>query len=407
MNLSTTRGLFSVLLLVAGALLPAAGATSSIAGERTIKIGVLGDQSGPYADLGGPGSVLAARLAVSDFGGKVAGKPVEVIAADMLNKPDVASSIARQWFDVDGVDAIADVPLTSVALAVQSVAREKKKVVLITGAASADLTGKACSPYSVHWMDDTTALSVGTVRGVVGSGGKEWFFLTPDYAFGAAMERAASGAIATTGGQVLGGVKFPLGTSDYSSYLLTAAASKATIFGLSTVGGETVNAVKQAAEFGLTRGDRKIVVFLAFLPEIHSIGLASAHGLYVTDGFYWDQSEQSRNWSKRYFEQMKTMPSKSQANTYAAVTHYLRAIAAVGGDDAESVSRKMKEMPADYFGEAARIRKNGRVMYDLTLYEVKSPAESRYPWDYYKPVRRIAAVDAFGSTEPGDCVPAR
>jgi branched-chain amino acid transport system substrate-binding protein len=373
------------------------------AGEKAVKIGILGDQSGPYSDLGGPGSVLAAQMAADDYGGKVLGKPIEIIAADMQNKPDVASSIARHWFDVDGVDAIADVPLTSVALAVQSVAREKKKMLLITAAASADLTGKACSPYTVHWMDDTRSLSVGTGRAVVAAGGKQWFFLTPDYAFGAAMERAASAAVTAAGGTVAGSAKFPLGTQDYSSFLLTAGSSPATIFALSTVGGDTITAVKQAAEFGLTQNDRKIVVFLMFLPEVHAIGLAAAHGLYITDGFYWDENEKTKAWSKRFFERMKKMPSKSQANTYAAVTNYLKALDAAKSDDADAVSKQLKAAPVDYFGKSAVIRQTGRVAYDLTVYEVKKPDESKYPWDYYKPVRTVTAEEAFGPDVPGDC----
>jgi branched-chain amino acid transport system substrate-binding protein len=378
--------------------------TPALAGGRSIKIGVLGDESGPYSDLGGPGSVLAAQMAADDYGGRVLGKPIEIVSADMQNKPDIASSIARRWFDVEGVDAIADVPLTSVALAVQSVAREKKKILLITAAASADLTGKACSPYTVHWMDDTRALSVGTGRAVVAAGGKQWFFLTPDYAFGAAMEPAASAAVVAAGGTVVGNAKFPLGTADYSSYLLAAGSSPATIFGLSTVGGDTVTAVKQAAEFGITQNDRKIVVFLMFLPEVHAIGLASAHGLYITDGFYWDENDKARAWSKRFFERMKEMPSKSQANTYAAVTNYLKALDAAKTDDADAVSKQMKTTPADYFGKPAIIRQTGRVVYDLTVYEVKKPDESQYPWDYYKPVRKVSAEEAFGPDVPGECI---
>jgi branched-chain amino acid transport system substrate-binding protein len=392
--------LWSIFLV---ALAVAAGDAS--AGERAIRIGVLGDQNGPFADLGGKGSIVAAELAVADQGGAVLGKPIEIVSADMLNKPDVASAIARRWFDVDGVDMITDVPLTSVALAVQSVGREKKKIVMITGAASADLTGKACSPYGIHWMDNTTALSAGTARAVVAAGGKSWFFLTPDYAFGATMERSAGEAIQAAGGRVAGSVKFPLGTSDYSSYLITAAGTDATIFGLSTVGGDTVNAVKQAAEFGLTRDGKKVAVFLMFLPEIHSIGLARAKGLYITDGFYWDENEETRTWSKRYFERMGKMPSKSQADTYASVRHYLKAVEKAKSDESDAVMAAMKAMPADYFGKPARIRRNGRVVYDLTLYEVKSPEESRYDWDYQKPVRTLSGTDAFGAEEPGDCVP--
>jgi branched-chain amino acid transport system substrate-binding protein len=291
-----------------------------------------------------------------------------------------------------------------VALAVQAIARDQKKVLLITGAASAELTGKACSPYTVHWMDDTRALSVGTGRAVVAAGGNRWFFLTPDYAFGAAMERAASAAVTGAGGTVVGGVKFPLGTPDYSSYLVSAGASSANIFALSTVGGETVTMVKQAAEFGLTERDRKIAVFLMFLPEVHAIGLAAAHGLYITDGFYWDENEKARTWSRRFFERMKKMPSKSQANTYAAVTHYLKALDAAKSDDSAAVAKEMKAARADYFGKPAVIRQNGRVAYDLTVFEVKRPEESKYPWDYLKPVRNVSAEDAFGPDVLGDCV---
>ena len=381
-------------------------ASTAFAGERAIKIGVIGDQSGPFADLGGRGSIVAAQMAAEDHGGRALGKPIEIISADMQNKPDVASSITRQWFDVENVDMVTDVPLTSVALAVQNIAREKKKVVFITGAASADLTGRACSPYSVHWMDDTRALSVGTANAVVAAGGKNWFFMTPDYAFGAAMEQAAGQAIVAAGGKISGSAKFPLSTADYSSYLIRGAASDATIFGLSSVGGDTVNAVKQAAEFGLTRNNRKIAVFLMFLPEVHAIGLQQAQGLDITDGFYWDENEQTRAWSKRYFERMGRMPSKSQGNTYASVRHYLKAVEAAKTDDSTAVSAQIRQLPADYFGKQARVRKNGRVVYDLTLYEVKAPGDSKYPWDYQKPIRTLSGTEAFGATEPGDCVPA-
>jgi branched-chain amino acid transport system substrate-binding protein len=342
------RHVFAVAMMVVLVVAPAR------AGDKAIRIGVLGDQSGPYAELGGPGSVLAAQMAADDYGGKALGKPIQIISADMQNKPDVASAIAGRWFDVEGVDAITDVPVTSVALAVQSVAHEKKKVLMITGAASAELTGRACSPYSIHWMDDTRALSVGTARAVVAAGGKRWFFLTPDYAFGQAMERAASEAIAAAGGTVIGNVRFPLGTLDYSSFLLSAGSSAANIFGLSSVGGDTVRAIRQAAEWGLTQGNRKIVVFLMFLPEVHAIGLSAAHGLYVTDGFYWDENERTRAWSQRFFASQKKMPSKSQANTYAAVTHYLKALDAAKSDDAAAVSRQMKSAPADYFRQAGK-----------------------------------------------------
>ena len=373
------------------------------AGDKAIRIGVLGDQSGVYADLGGPGAVLAAQMAADDYGGKALGKPIEIISADLLNKPDVAAAIAGRWYDVEGVDAITDVPLTSVALAVQNISREKKKVLLITAAASADLTGKACSPYTIHWMDDTSALSVGTARAVVAAGGNKWFFLTPDYAFGTAMERAATAAITAAGGTIVGSAKFPLGTPDYSSFLLTANSSPANIFALSTVGGEIITAVKQSAEFGLTQNNRKMVVFLMFIQEVNAIGLKAAQGLYITDGFYWDQDEQTRAWSRRFFARMNKMPSKSQANTYAAVMNYLKALDAAKSDDAATVMRQMKSTKADCFGKPVSIRQNGRVAYDLTVYEVKSPAESKYPWDYYTPVRKVSADEAFGTDGAGEC----
>ena len=383
-------------------MLIALAGTQALAGEKAIRIGVLGDQSGvlgsrrPRRGAGRP-----------DGGGRLWREGARQADRDHLRR--FAQQARRRcrhrgrWYDVEGVDAITDVPLTSVALAVQNISREKKKVLLITAAASADLTGKACSPYTVHWMDDTSALSVGTARAVVAAGGNKWFFLTPDYAFGAAMERAATAAITAAGGTVVGSAKFPLGTPDYSSFLLTANSSPANIFALSTVGGETVTAVKQAAEFGLTQNNRKMVVFLMFLQEVNAIGLKAAQGLYITDGFYWDENEQTRAWSRRFFARMNKMPSKSQANTYAAVTNYLKALDAAKSDDAATVMRQMKSTKADYFGKPVSIRQNGRVAYDLTVYEVKSPAESKYPWDYYKPVRKVSADEAFGPDNAGEC----
>lgn len=391
--------------LVAVALL-LFSANAAEAGERAIRIAILGDQSGQFADLGGPGSVLAARMAAEQFGNVINGKPIEILSADMQNKPDVASNIARRWFDVDQVDAIADVPLTSVAFAVQDIAREKKKVLLITAAAAAELTGKACSPYTIHWQDDSRALSVGTTQAVLASGLKRWFFLTPDYAWGNLMEAAATQTIKENGGTVAGTVKFPLGTADYSSPLLTAAASKSQVYATGTVGSDTLNLLKQASEFRLVQGDAKIVVFQIFLPEIHSLGLAQAHGLYVTDGFYWDKNDATRAWSQEFFKRHGKMPSKSQAYAYLSIMHYLKAIKAAGTDDAGAVSKMMKSMPADNFGETVHIRRNGRVMYDLALYEVKTPEESKYPWDYLHLVRKIPAASAFGGSDTDDC-PAR
>ena len=393
----------SQILRIGLSLFISANAGLAGAGENKIRIGVLGDQSGPFKDIGGSGAVLAARMAAADFGGTVLGRPIEVVSGDTQNKPDIAAAIARKWFDVEGVDAIVDLPVTSVAMAVQSIGRDRKRVVLQTAAASAELTQKGCSPYSVHWTDDTNALAIGATQAIIATGGKTWFFLTPDYSFGTLMEKAASDVIKADGGTVVGGTKFPFGTPDYSSYLITAASSKAQVFALSTVGGDTLNAVKQAGEFGLTRDGQKIVVFNIFINEVNALGLDASKGLYLTSGFYWDENDQTRAWARRFFETMKRMPSKSQANTYAAVFHYLRAVKEAGTDDAAAVGGKMRALVGDYFGKTAHIRQNGRVVYDLALYETKAAAESKYPWDYLKAVRAIKGERAFGP-DTKDCV---
>ena len=373
------------------------------AGEKAIRIGVLTDLSGQFADLGGPGSVIAAKMAAEEFQNSVNGKPVEILSADLLNKPDVAAAIARRWFDTEGVDAIVDVPLTSVAFAIQNLGRDRKKVVFINAAAADALTKKECSPYTIHWQDDSYALSVGTARAVLAAGGKTWFFLTPDYSFGHLMEAAATKTIVDNGGVVKGTAKFPLGTADYSSQLVTSSASKADIYAASTVGGDTLNLIKQANEFQLVKGKQRIVVFQVFLPEVHSLGLDRAHSMYVTDGFYWDKNDQSRAWSKEFFKRHGKMPSKVQAYVYLSVKHYLTAIKEGGSDATEAVTRKMKSMPAYNFGDSAYIRPNGRVMYDLALYEVKSPSESKYPWDYYRRLSTIPAHEAFGGQDTDAC----
>lgn len=393
----------SILKVVSAAAIFLSGVAAANAGEKAIRIGVLGDMSGAFAALGGPGSVLAAKMAAEEFKNEVNGKPIDVIFADMQNKPEIAASIARRWFDVEQVDAIADVPLTSVAFAIQNIGREKKKIIMINAAAASALTGKSCSPYTIHWQDNSDALSIGTARSVLAAGGKSWFFLTPDYAFGHLMEESAAKTVKENGGVVKGSAKFPLGTADYSSQLLTASASKADIFAASTVGGDTLNLVKQASEFHLVSGKQRIVVFQVFLPEVHSLGLSNASGMYITDGFYWDKNEKTRTWSKEFFKRHGAMPSKSQAYVYLSVRNYLTAIKAAGTDDTEAVVAEMKSTPAYNFGEKAYIRKNGRVMYDLTLYDVKTPEESNYEWDYYRPLRAIPAQEAFGGSDADDC----
>ncbi len=370
---------------------------------NVVRIGVLADMGGQFADIGGHGSVVAAQLAADDFGGKVAGVPVEIISGDHQNKPDVGGAMLRKWFDEGGVDAVADVPVSSVALAAQEIARDKKKTLLISGAATSDLTGKACSPYSTHWADDTYALARATGRAVTQGGGTSWFFLTADYSFGQAMERDATTAITAAGGKVLGAARHPLGTSDFSSFLLQAQGSGAKVIGLANGGGDTSNAIKQAAEFGIGSSGAKVAGFLVFLTDIHAIGLPLAKGLLVSTGFYWDQNEQARAFAKRFQAKVGRMPTKQQASVYASVTHYLKAVAATGTDDAGKVNGEMRKLPVDYFGHSASIRPDGRVLYDITLYQVKAPEESKGPWDYYKPLTVLPAADVFRPAYDAGC----
>ena len=368
-----------------------------------VVIGVLGDQSGVVADVGGKGSVLAARMAVADFGGSVLGKPVEIIDADHQEKVDLASSIARQWFDVKGVDAIADLPNTGVVLALQGIAREKKKTLLVSGAAAAEITGKSCSPFTTHWTDDTYALANGTARVMVKQGGDSWFFLTADYSFGYDLEHDATAAIQALGGRVVGGARHPLGTSDFSSFLLQAQASRAKIIGLASAGTDTVNAIKQAREFGIESGGQRLAALHAFVTDVNSLGLATAKGLIITTGFYWDDSDGTRQWAKRFFAVEKRMPTREQAEVYVSVLHYLKAVRAAGTTDAAAVNAMMRRLPVDRFGAKAVIRPDGRVIYDIAVYEVKSPEESRGPWDFYRKIATLPAEQAFRPMASGGC----
>jgi branched-chain amino acid transport system substrate-binding protein len=369
-----------------------------------VKIGVMNDMSGLYADLSGQGSVEAARLAIADFGGTVNGKKIELVSADHQNKPDVGGAIARQWYDNDGVDAIVDVPTSSVALAVQDVARERKKVFLISGAASSDLTGKACSPTGIHWTYDTVALANGTGSAVVKAGGDTWFFITADYAFGHALERDTAAVVTASGGKVLGSVKVPLNTPDFSSYLLQAQASKAKIVGLANAGGDTINSIKQAAEFGLVEGGQKLAGLLVFVTDINSLGLKTANGLQLTEAFYWDQNDETRAWSKRFMEKINHQPTMVQAGVYGAIMHYLNAIKATGSDDGLTVVKKMKETPVnDFMTKNGKIQESGRLIRDMYLFEVKKPAESKGPWDYYKQIATIPGEQAFKRPGGNEC----
>ena len=397
MKVAAATAVFAALLALA------APVSAEISGD-VVKIGVLNDMSGLYADISGPGSVEAARMAIADFGGSVAGKKIELISADHQNKPDIGSSIANQWLGNDGVDAIVDVPTSSVALAVQEVARNKNKVFLISGAASSDLTGKACSPNSVHWTYDTVALANGTGSAVVKAGGDTWFFITADYAFGHALERDTSKVVEDNGGKVVGSVKAPLNTADFSSFLLQAQNSKAKIIGLANAGGDTINSIKQAGEFGIVEGGQNLAGLLVFITDIHSLGLQAAHGLQLTEAFYWDQNDGTRAWSKRFFEKMKRQPTMVQAGVYGAVTHYLAAIKATGSDDAPTVVKQMKATPVnDFMTKNGKIREDGTLVRDMYLFEVKKPSESKGAWDYYKQISVIPGEQAFKLPGPNQC----
>ena len=392
------------LALTIGAMLGLATSASAQISGDAVKIGVLSDMSSLYSDIGGPGSVEAARMAIADFGDAVNGKKIELISADHQNKPDIGSAIATQWFTNDGVDAIVDVPTSSVALAVQEVARNKNKAFLISGAAASDLTGKACSPSSVHWTYDTVALANGTGAAVVKSGGDTWFFITADYAFGHALERDTTRVIEEAGGKVLGSVRAPLNTADFSSFLLQAQNSKAKIIGLANAGGDTINSIKQAAEFGIVEGGQKLAGLLVFISDIHSLGLQVAHGLQLTSAFYWDQNDETRAWSKRFFEKMKREPTMVQAGVYGAIMHYLAAVKATNSLDGGTVVKQMKAAPVnDFMTKNGRIREDGTLVRDMYLFEVKKPSESKYPWDYYKQIAVIPGEEAFKLPGPNQC----
>ncbi|MGD9615269.1 MAG: ABC transporter substrate-binding protein [Alphaproteobacteria bacterium] len=387
----------------AAALMMSAAAQAQISGD-VVRIGVMNDMSGLYADIGGQGSVEAARLAVADFGGTLDGKKIEIVSADHQNKPDIGSGIARKWYDEDGVDVIVDVPTSSVALAVQEVARGKQKAFLISGAASSDLTGKSCSPTSVHWTYDTVALANGTGSAVVKAGGDTWFFLTSDYAFGHALERDTATIVKENGGKVLGQVRHPLNTSDFSSYLLQAQASGAKVIGLANAGGDTINSIKQAAEFGIVQGGQKLAGLLVFISDVHSLGLKTANGLQLTEAFYWDQNDETRAFSKRFQEKMNRPPTMVHAGVYGAVMHYLNAVKATGTDDATKVVPKMKATPVnDFMTKNGKIREDGRLVRDMYLFEVKKPEESKGPWDYYKQVGTIPGEVAYKRPGGNEC----
>ena len=372
----------------------------------TIKIGVLNDQSALYADLGGQGSVIAARMAVEELGGRVGNTAVEVIFADHQNRADTGSSIARQWFDRDGVNMIADVPNSSVALAVNQVVRDKNGVFVASGPASADLTGRQCTPNTIHWTYDNWALANGTAKAIVQAGGRTWYFLTVDYAFGHDLEAQVAAVVRAAGGEVLGQVRHPLNTADFSSFLLQAQRSRANIIGLANAGGDTINSIKQAAEFGIMRRGQKLAGLLIFLTDIHALGLAIAQGLQFTESFYWDLNDGTRSWSARFAERNGgKKPTMVQAGVYAGTLHYLKAVQQAGSaTDGAKVVEAMKALPTNdpCFGQGS-IRRDGRKIHDMYLFEAKAPNESQGPWDYYKTVRTIPAAEAFRPIADGNC----
>jgi branched-chain amino acid transport system substrate-binding protein len=390
------------LVLSAALALLLAGAAQA---QIPVKLGVLNDQSGVYSDLTGQGSVVAARLAVEDFKPADKGIKVEIISADHQNKPDVGASIARQWYDRDGVDVILDVPTSSVVLAINALTRDKNKIFISSGGGTSDLTGSQCSPNTIHWTYDTWALANGTASAMVKRGGDTWFFLTADYAFGHALERDAAAQVTKAGGKVLGAVRHPFPGQDFASFILQAQSSGAKVIGLANAGGDFVNAMKQAAEFGVVQGGQSLAGLLVFITDVNALGLPVAQGVVLTEAFYWDFNDQTRAWSKRYAEKMGgKMPSMAHAGVYAAALHYLKAIEALKDKGAAKVMAKMKEMPTDdpLFGKGS-IRPDGRKIHDMHLFEVKKPGESKGAWDLYKHLATVPADQAFRPLNEGGC----
>jgi branched-chain amino acid transport system substrate-binding protein len=373
--------------------------------DDVVKIGVLTDMSSLYSDINGPGAVVATQMAIDEMGGNVLGKKIELVSADVQNKPDVAVAKSGEWYDADHVDVILGSGASSSSIATMGVAAQKKRIYLATDPASSDITGKLCNPYTVHWVYDTAALANGTGSAVVKAGGKKWFFLTADYAFGYALERDVTAVVKANGGEVLGGVKHPLNSSDFSSFLLQAQASKAQVIGLANAGGDTVNSIKQAGEFGLVEGGQNLAGLLVFVSDVNSIGLKQAQGLYLTEAFYWDLDDKTRAFAKRFAEKNNgKMPTSIQAGFYSATKRYLEAVKAAGTDNAEKVMANLKSGPWEdpVFGKSY-VRPDGRNMHDMYLFQVKAPADSKAPWDYYKLVHKIPAEEAFRPMDQGEC----
>ncbi|CAM4030694.1 ABC transporter substrate-binding protein [Bordetella tumbae] len=372
--------------------------------NQPFRLGAIVDMTGVYSAHGGPGMVTAVKMAVEDFGGKVLGRPIEVLSADYQNKVDITATRAREWYDRENVSAIIESTDSASALALQALGQEKKRVTIFAGSATSNLTGKSCSPYGVHYVYDTYALAHGTGRAVTRAGGNTWFFITADYAFGHSLERDTKAVIEENGGKVLGQIRAPLSSPDFSSYLLQAQASRAKVIGLANAGTDTQNSVRQASEFGITQGGQALATLLVFLHDIKGMGLQAAQGLQFTTGFYWDRNDETRKWSQRYFERQKSMPSMVQAGAYSATLHYLNAVQAVGSDDADAVSAKMKETPInDFYAKNGKIRADGRMVYDMYLAQAKTPGESKSDWDLLKILDTIPGDEAYRPLSKSEC----
>ena len=395
----------TLLLAAVLALAAPAHAQGDRVSDGAVRIGLILDMSGLYSDITGEGSVAAARMAIEDFGGKVLGRPVELVYADHQNKADIAASKAREWFDIAKVDALMDVAASAPALAVVEVARQKNRIAVFNGPGSVRLTNEACSPVTVHWAYDTYALANVTGKAVVKNGGDTWFFLTADYAFGHSLEKDTADVVKADGGKVLGAARHPLNAADFSSFLVQAQGSGAKVIGLANAGGDFIGAIRAASEFGITKGGKqRLAGLLVYINDIHSLGLKTTQGLLLTEAFYWDLNDDTRKWSRRFFERMRKMPNMSQAGVYSSTLHYLRAVQAAGTDETGAVMAKMREMSVkDFFAQNGRIRPDGRMVHDMYLFEVKAPEESKSPWDYYKLRGTVSADQAFQPLAKSAC----
>jgi branched-chain amino acid transport system substrate-binding protein len=376
--------------------------------DDVVKIGVLTDMSGVYADYGGPGALTAAKMAIEDFGGKMFGKNIEIVNADHQNKPDIAKSVTQQWFDRDKVDMTVENLNSAVALTVQALGKEKNKITIVTGAASSRITNEDCAPDTgIHYLMDTIALSNVVGKAIVKDGGNSWFFLTADYAFGHSLEKDTGEVVKAAGGKVMGAVRHPLSTGDFSSFLLQAQSSGAKVVGLANAGGDTVNSIKAASEFGLTK-KQNLAALLMLISDVHAVGLNTAQGLYLTEGWYWNMNDESRKWASRFEATMKRKPNSNHASVYSSTLHYLNAVKAAGTDDTAAVMKKMRETPInDMFAKGGKLREDGRMVHDMYLFQVKSPAESKGPWDYYNLKGTVKGEDAFQSVAAGKCAAAK